>query len=59
MQCIHTAYMRKYTKSGMVETKFPKFHWGTISESNSGHTKSEWGRSEPRRIIAYRLSWQD
>jgi len=51
--------MRKYTKSGMVETKFPKFHWGTISESNSGHTKSEWGRSEPRRIIAYRLSWQD
>ncbi|MEM2161138.1 MAG: hypothetical protein QXN55_09320 [Candidatus Nitrosotenuis sp.] len=59
MQCIQTAYMRKYTKSGMIETQFPKFKWGTISEGNAGHTKSEWGKSEPRIIIAYRINWQD
>jgi hypothetical protein len=41
----------------MIETKFPKFQWGTISEQNSGHTKGEWGKSEPRIITAYRINW--
>ena len=26
-----------------IQTKLPKFKWGTISDLNSGHTKSEWG----------------
>jgi hypothetical protein len=57
LQCIHTAYVKKYTNLGMIETKFPKFQWGTVSEQNSGHTKGEWGKSEPRIITAYRVNW--
>ncbi|MGQ0606054.1 MAG: hypothetical protein ACT4OD_03745 [Candidatus Nitrosotenuis sp.] len=41
----------------MIETQFPKFRWGIISEQNSGHTKNEWGKSETKIIIAYRVNW--
>jgi hypothetical protein len=44
----------------MIETKFPKFEWGTISEQNSGHTQNEWGtKQKPKRntIIAYTVIW--
>jgi hypothetical protein len=42
----------------MVETQFPKFRWGTISELNSGHTQSEWGaKSGPKKIITYTVVW--
>jgi hypothetical protein len=44
----------------MVETQFPKFKWGTISEQNSGHTQNEWGVKKGRQktIIAYSLVWE-
>ncbi|HXG14119.1 MAG TPA: hypothetical protein VNK25_03215 [Candidatus Nitrosotenuis sp.] len=42
----------------MVETQFPKFRWGTISEQNSGHTKDEWGSKQaPQKVIAYTVIW--
>ncbi|HSA98660.1 MAG TPA: hypothetical protein VLF17_06240 [Candidatus Nitrosotenuis sp.] len=45
----------------MIETQFPKFEWGTISEPNSGHTRNEWGTKEQkpkiRKIIAYTVAW--
>lgn len=47
----------------MVETRFPKFKWGMVSEQNSGHTKDEWGTKEQKpktgKIIAYTVSWDD
>jgi hypothetical protein len=45
----------------MVETKFPKFEWGTICEKNSGHTQSEWGTEQKQKnnkIIAYTVVWE-
>ena len=43
----------------MVETQFPKFKWGTISEPNSGHTQDEWGakKPNPKKVIAYTVVW--
>lgn len=43
----------------MVETQFPKFRWRTISELNSGHTRSEWGATKPgsKKVIAYTVVW--
>jgi hypothetical protein len=43
----------------MVETKFPKFEWGTVCEKNSGHTQNEWGikRKSQNKIIAYTVAW--
>jgi hypothetical protein len=46
----------------MIETQFPKFKWGMVSEQNSGHTKDEWGTKEKpktRKIIAYTVSWDN
>jgi hypothetical protein len=44
---------------GMIETKFPKFEWGTVCEQNSGHTPNEWGikKEKPKKIIAYTIIW--
>jgi len=43
----------------MVETQFPKFRWGEVSEPNAGHTRNEWGEAKPRtkKIIAYTVVW--
>lgn len=43
----------------MVETQFPKFRWGEISEMNAGHTRNEWGATKPspKKIIAYTVVW--
>jgi len=44
----------------MKEPKLPKFSWGKTFDYNSGHNKSEWGRSSDDRkesgfkfIVAY------
>jgi len=45
----------------MVETKFPKFEWGTVCDQNAGHTQSEWGikNEKPKNnvIVAYTVVW--
>ncbi|MFY9301415.1 MAG: hypothetical protein WAO91_09530 [Candidatus Nitrosotenuis sp.] len=43
----------------MVETQFPKFRWGEISELNAGHTQNEWGKAKPspKKVIAYTVVW--
>ncbi len=41
----------------MVETQFPKFRWGTISELNAGHTQNEWGSKSTKRLVAYTVVW--
>jgi hypothetical protein len=42
----------------MVETKFPKFEWGTVCEQNVGHTKNEWGSKEKnKKIFVYTVIW--
>lgn len=46
----------------MVETKHPKFNWGTISEQNSGHTPDEWGirkKAKRKTIPAYTVIWDE
>lgn len=58
MQCNPAIYEKKHLILGMVETQFPKFRWGTISEANAGHTRNEWGsKSEAKIITAYRVIW--
>jgi hypothetical protein len=43
----------------MIETKFPRFEWGTVCEKNSGHTQNEWGvkKQKNKTIVAYTVSW--
>ncbi len=45
----------------MKTTKLPKFEWGRVDESNSGHTKYEWGNQEDtpkiRIMEVYDLKW--
>ena len=45
----------------VIETKFPKLNWGTISEQNSGHTPNEWGptKEKPKNstIFSYTVNW--
>ena len=56
-------YLQNLIHVNMIETQFPKFKWGMVSEQNSGHTKDEWGTKEQkaktRRIIAYTVSWDN
>ena len=63
MQCNLTAYLQNVMPVGMIETQFPKFKWGTVSEQNSGHTTDEWGtqKQKPkiRKIIAYTVAWDN
>jgi hypothetical protein len=59
LQCNQTAYLEFFQEPAVVETQFPKFRWGEVSEMNAGHTKNEWGatKPDPKKIIAYTVVW--
>ncbi len=41
-------WQKSHSVTVEIQTKFPKFKWGVLSEQNSGHTPSEWGSTDSK-----------